>query len=115
MANLYPTGVSGPRDRYTDLALDAQYERSVGEGNVTAHARWIHEKEDLAATFAAGGSANSSNTLKTFQVDGEYYTAGRVGGALGYFSTTGSPEDYDGAGRSASANNTLYLLSWLVF
>lgn len=166
VTNVYPTGVGGLRDRYRDLALDAQYERPLGGGNVSAHARWIDEQQTLDATFAGAGSANPSNTLKTFRVDGQYYTAARVGGAIGYFTTRGSADpilyaaapvsgsatgrpnsdgvlfelnympwlntrltmqyvtyskyngasrDYDGAGRNASDNNTLYLMTWFAF
>jgi hypothetical protein len=166
VTNSYPTGVGGLRDRYRDLALDAQYERSLAGGNVSAHARWIDERQTLDATFADGGSANPSNTLKTFRVDGQYYTASRVGGAIGYFTTRGSTDpilyaaapvsgsatgrpnsdgalfelnympwlntrftmqyvvyskynggssNYDGAGRNASDNNTLYLMTWFAF
>ena len=162
---LYPMNVTGPTNRYTDVAVDAQYERRIGGGNATAHATWIHEKQTLDAFFSTGGSANPTNTLKTFKVDGSYYTPGRVGTTLAYFSTTGDADNllypanpvtnstgspnsngiigeldflpwlntrltaqyvvytkfnggrtnYDGAGRNASDNNTLYLLAWLVF
>jgi hypothetical protein len=163
---LYPTGVTGRTDRYTDVAWDAQYERRLAGGNLTAHATWIHERQDLAGTLAAGAAATGSNTLRTFRADAAFYTAGRVGATLAYFSTaggrdtlryrpapvvgsrTGRPnssgligeldflpwwntrfalqyvayasfngagDDYDGFGRTASDNNTLYLLAWLVF
>jgi hypothetical protein len=32
-----------------------------------------------------------------------------------YTKFNGSSTDYDGAGRNASANNTLYVFVWLVF
>ena len=158
---LYPTGVTVPTNRYTDVAVDAQYERRVGGGNITAHASWIHENQKLEASFDSSLSANRSNTLKTFKLDGSYYTPGRVGTTLAYFSTTGDADsllyagssthspnssgiigeldflpwlntrltaqyvvytkfngarnNYDGSGRNASDNNTLYLLVWLVF
>lgn len=165
-AERYVSGIAGATDRYTDAALDAQYERPLGGGNFTAHATWIHERQNLDATFAAGGSANPANTLNAVRVDGVVYLASRVGAALGYFATsgssdpvlygpaavtgsaTGSPKSdgaiaelnylpwlntrftlqyiwydkfnggrsgYDGFGRSASDNNTLYLLAWFVF
>lgn len=165
-AEMYPSGVTGPYDRYTDLALDAQYEQPVGAGSFTAHATWIHERQTLNATFAAGTSANSFNTLDAVKVNGVYYTPSRIGIAAGYFSTTGTADaglyapspvsgyaanspnsagiigelsympwlntrfgaqyvaytkfnggttGYDGAGRSASDNNTLYLYTWLMF
>jgi len=157
---LYPTGVTGTTDRYTDVALDAQYERKVGQGSITGHTTWIHEKQDLAASVGTAAT-NPTNTLRTFKVDGSYYTAGRIGLTMSYFSTsgdadalrypgsvTGSPNsngvvgeldflpwlntrfvvqyvaydkfdgahlNYDGSGRNASDNNTLYFLTWLVF
>lgn len=165
-AKLYPTGVTGPTNRFTDIALDAQYERPVGAGNFAAHATWIHERQALDAAFAAGSSTNPSNTLNTVKADASLYTAARVGGAVSYFSTTGNADallyaaapvtgsstgrpssngviaeldampwlntrfavqyvvygkfngatsGYDGFGRNASDNDTLYLLAWLVF
>lgn len=158
---LYPSDVTGSTDRFTDVALDAQYERKLGGGNLFAHAAWINEKQHLDATFAGGGSSNATNSLHTFRVDATALTATRVGGSLGYFNTsgdadatlyggsaTGSPNssgilaevqfmpwlnarfeaqyvayskfdgastNYDGGGRNASDNNTLYLMVWLVF
>ena len=160
-SRLYPSGVTGPTDRYTDVAVDAQYERQLGGGNLFAHAAWINEKQTLDATFGAGGSTNATNTLHTFRADATALTAARFGGSLGFFTTsgdadalrytgssTGSPNssgvigeiqfmpwlntrfaaqyvayskfdgassDYDGSGRNASDNNTLYLMAWLVF
>jgi hypothetical protein len=32
-----------------------------------------------------------------------------------YFNFNGASTNYDGAGRDASANNTLYLLAWLAY
>jgi hypothetical protein len=165
-AQIYPSGVTGPSDRFTDLALDAQYEQPVGAGSFTAHATWIHERQTLDATFGAGDAANSFNTLDAVKVNALLFTPSRIGVAGGYFSTadaglyapspvtgsaTGSPNSagvigelsfmpwlntrfgaqyvaytkfnggtsgpsgYDGSGRSASDNNTLYLYTWLMF
>lgn len=163
---LYPTGVLGSTDRYTDIAWDAQYEWRVAGGQLTAHATGIHEAQHLDATFAAGRAAALSSALRTFRADASFYTAGRVGATLAYFSTAGSRDtlryrpapvvgsrvgsptsrgltgeldylpwlntrlavqyvayakfngagqDYDGFGRTASDNNTLYVSVWLVF
>ena len=165
-SSLYPAGITGPRNRFTQIAFDAQYERSLGKGNMTAHAIWIHESQKLDADFAAGAAENPKNTLKTLRVDASAYTASRIGVTLGYFSTSGSPDalrypggamtgsaigspksngiigelsaypwlntrfsvqyvsyntfnggkqNYDGLGRNAGDNNTLYLLAWVVF
>ena len=163
---MYPSGVTGPTDRYTDLAIDGQYQQSIGEGWLAAHAIWIHERQTLNATFAGGGSANSFNTLEVVRGDATFSTPGRVAGTVGYFSTTGTTDaglygampvmgsangspktagligelsfmpwlntrfgaqytlytkfnggttNYDGSGRSASDNNTLYVYTWLIF
>ena len=158
---LYPSGVTGATDRFTDVALDGQYERRLGSGNLFAHAAWINEQQHLDATFAGGGSTNATNSLHTFRADATAITATRLGGSLGYFNTsgdtdallyggsaTGSPNssgivaevqympwlntrleaqyvayskfdgassNYDGSGRNASDNNTLYLMVWLAF
>ena len=160
-SRLYPQGVTGTTDRFTDVAVDAQYERRLGSGNLFAHATWINERQHLDGTFAGGGSSNQTNSLHTFRVDATALTAGRLGGSLGYFNTggdadaalyagsvTGSPNssgitaeaqfmpwlntrfeaqyvayskfdgassNYDGTGRNAADNNTLYLMVWLAF
>ncbi len=165
-SRLYPTGVTGPTDRFSDLGGDVQYERVVGGGNFVVHATYIHERQTLAATFGAGGSANPANTLNTMRADATLLTASRLGASLGYFTTSGDADtllyaptsvtgsatgkpnssgltaevqfmpwlntrfslqyvayqkfnggtsDYDGAGRSASDNNTIYLLAWFMF
>jgi len=167
-SNLYPTGVTGPTDRYDDIGADLQLERRVGKGGggtFVLHTSYIHEHQTLDATFAAGGS-NAKNDLNTVRADAAWLTSSRWGGTLGAFSTSGSADtlryapadvtgsatgkpnssgyiaelqfmpwintrfsvqyvgyqkfngsssDYDGAGRSASDNNTLYVLIWLMF
>ena len=165
-ASLYPEGVTGTSNRFTDIAFDAQYERPVGSGTMSAHAIWIRENQKLDADFAAGTAANATNTLQTFRVDASIYTRSMIGLTAGYFSTTGTTDamrypagavsgsaagspnsqgflaelsvlpwqntrfelqyisyskfngsslNYDGSGRNASHNNTLYLLSWVAF
>ena len=129
---------------------------------------WIHEKQRLDASFAAGLAANPTDTLNTLRVGGSYYYRRKYGAAVGYFSTTGSTDtllynpnggpvtgsasgspdsrgwimeldylpwqnvkfalqytiynkfnggstNYDGFGRNASDNNTVYLLGWINF
>ncbi len=169
-AKLYPGGdvpLSGPTNKYSDWALDSQYQYIGDENLVTVTATYIHEKQTLDATYGAGASSNPSDTLKTLRIGASYYYDRKYGGALGYFSTTGSSDDllyaqgdpvtgfanskpdskgwtaeldwvpyentkialqytmydkfnggdtnYDGAGRNAKDNNTLYLLGWINF
>jgi len=190
-ANIFPAGSrSGPTDRFTDIAFDAQYQymgtmepehmqehmqmdgepmAKGGKHIITAHATWIHEKQDWKASFPLGNTANPSDFLNTFRMNLNYYYRshlGDIGGSIAYFSTTGktdnvlySPDsvsgsrtgspnsngfileadylpwektkislqytifnkfngahsNYDGFGRNASDNNTLYALVWLMF
>jgi hypothetical protein len=165
-ASLWPSGVQGLRDKYTDLGFDGQLEMGAGPGTMVGHATYIHEKQTLDATFDAGGSSNAANTLRTFRADGSYLLNAGLGLTLGYFQTSGDADatlyapdpvvgsaagmpdsrgwisqlqyspwlnthvnlqyvlynkfngagtNYDGSGRSASDNNTLYLLFWLAF
>jgi len=164
--SLYPLGVTGPRNRFTAIAFDAQHELPLGRGSMTTHAIWIHERQTLDADFAAGNAANPTNTLNTLRIDASAYSASRIGLTLGLFATTGTADElrypagemtgsaagspdsqgliaelsalpwlntrfelqyvayrkfngatnnYDGAGRNASHNNTLYFLSWVAF
>ncbi len=162
----YGTGVEGPTDDFLDLGVDGQYQRLLGRTSLTAHASFIHERQDLNAAFAGGDAAAVRHTLRSFKVDGELVFRSGIGASLGYFDTSGDADaalfpaedvtgsathrpnsdgaiaeldfnpwlnarlgaqyvlyrrfngggsNYDGAGRDASGNDTLYLLAWLVF
>ena len=165
-SEIYPTGISGPLDKYTDIGFDAQYEATLGVGTLIAHSTYITEKENLNATYDAGGSTKIANNLNTFKIDCGYNLPAGYAFTLGYFSTggdanpamfspapvsgslNGSPDsngliaqvsylpwlntqfsvqyvaynkfngassNYDGSGRNASDNNTLYVVGWVVF
>jgi hypothetical protein len=147
---------SGPTDGYRDTGLDAEYQY-IGDDHIfSAEAIYIYEKQSLNATLPS----DPSNTLKSFKVGGSYFYQRRLGGSLGYFSTTGntnpalyatptgspnttgwaaeldylpwqnvklalqytlyskfngSSSNYDGTGRNASDNNTLYIFAWIAF
>jgi hypothetical protein len=176
-ATVYPgntnginTALTGPTNKYKDVAGDLQYQ-FIGEDHLfTFLGTYIHESQTLNASFVDGFSANNSNTLNTTKLAGEYYYKRRIGGSVGYFNITGSsdpvlyspapvtgsangspnsngyilevnylpwlntklqaqyvgyqkfngqngnnPGGYDGSARTASNNNTLYLLVWLNF
>jgi hypothetical protein len=160
------TVLSGVTDKFRDTAADAQYQ-FIGEDHLfTAMATYINERQTLDASVQDGFAANTRNNLKTLKLTGEYYYERKIGGLIGYFSTTGSSDallytpapltgsangspdnsgyilevnylpwlntklqaqyvgyekfngqktDYDGSGRNASDNNTMYLLVWLNF
>jgi hypothetical protein len=165
--DVFPNGVSGPTDKYTDVAFDLQYQHSRPRGILTAHATYIHEKQNLDGSVAMGTAGNSSDTLNTLKLDAGYvFDRYHLNGTLAYFSTTGSQDsllyapnpvdgsatgkpdsngwiaeldyspwlntkfalqytvyntfngassNYDGFGRNASDNNTLYGYIWVAF
>jgi len=170
-------------DHYTDVALDATYQYTPeGPGAILVNASLIHEKQQLNATFNAGGSANATNHLNALEIDASYAYRQTWSAGLGLFDTSGSTDlnpvtgvglyapaafsgsnngspdtrgatmqfecvplgkmqswgrpwvnlrvglqytaylrfnggtsNYDGFGRSASQNNSLFLFSWMAF
>jgi hypothetical protein len=163
---MYPAGITGLTDTYTDIGFDVNYEKPLADNQVTAHTSVILEKRNLDATFSANGSLARSINVNSFRIVGSYYVHQQVGFSLGYFSTSGdgdaalyapvafsgssngspdsrgfiseisflpwmntklsvqyvlydkfngSGDNYDGAGRNASDNNSLYVSAWIAF
>ena len=167
-AELYPAGVSGLTNQFTDWGFDGQYEHPSGDGAIIARARWTHESQHRNADFYAANPASQSldNNLASLNANVSWATSLKYGLSLGYFQTTGtadalmyqpgavtgsangSPDSqglmgeltynvwqnlrlgvqyvaytkfnggttgYDGSGRSATDNNTLYTYMWVAF
>jgi hypothetical protein len=168
---LYPGPLSGPTDKFTDLAFDTQYERPLGTDFLSAHLTYIYQNAQLDSTHGSGGASNLNDKLNELQLDAIYHWRSRLMFALGWFLTHGSDDsllyappateegappvtgsangspnsdglrfeigyfpwqnirlsamytvytqfngranDYNGTGRSAADNDTLYLLAWL--
>ena len=93
-SQLYPEGIGGPVNRYTDVAVDGQVEEKVGEGTVIGRASFIHESERLSGALAQSPPAAEflTNTLKTFRASASYVPTLRYGVSLGYFLTSGSTD-----------------------
>ncbi len=166
-ADVFPGGAtSGPKDKFTDYGIDAQYQHITDPHIVSAEASWIHERQNWDASHPAGDAANGSDHLNSFHGTLSYFYQRKWGGTLGYFATNGSTDtglyapdpvegslsgkpdsrgytleldylpwekarigvqythyakfnggdsNYDGFGRSASDNDTVYLYTWLLF
>ncbi|MEJ2634129.1 MAG: cytochrome C [Calditrichia bacterium] len=165
-SQIYPQGIAGSTNKYTDIAFDAQYDHVWGNTYLTAHTTYIHEHQNLETSYFDGIVLNRRNNLNTFKIDGNIYFMQKYAAFLGYFLTSGNEdrilyypapirgsrtrqpdsggfvaqfdflpwyntkfslqytiytkfngasENYDGYGRNASGNNTLYLLAWLNF
>ena len=88
-ADIFPSGnTSGPTNRFTDVAIDAQYQfmgtiepedtkdpakmdnkpkAVVTRYIITAHATFIHEKQVWKASFPLDNAANPVGYLNTLQ------------------------------------------------
>lgn len=172
-AQLFPNAVSGAADKFTDVGLDTQYERQVGNDWLSTHMIYIFENQSVTASQAAGNASNRTDKLHTLRLDGIYHWRNRLTFTLGYFfihgssdqalyapqsitddpaqvtgSINGSPNsdgalaeitckpwqnvrfsvlytaysqfngrshNYNGTGRSAADNDTLFLQAWLMY
>jgi hypothetical protein len=172
-SKLYPDGVSGKTNKYTDLALDSQFEHPMGDNMLTLRGTYIHENQSLNASVynaSVNGDPvpNTSQSLDTLNLNGTYHLGTTAAFSVGGFNTTGDhdtaiyttdPEDpvngangrpdsrgyilqatylpwqntqftleyvgynkfngsshnYNGEGRDASDNDTIYLAAWLVW
>lgn len=110
MANIFPAGnTAGPSDRFTDLALDAQYQY-IGQKHIfSVQSTWIHERQEWNASFALGNTANASNNLDTFKINANYYyraQIGTLGGSIRFFTTTGTTDSGLYAPAPATGSNS---------
>jgi hypothetical protein len=85
---------TGLVDRYTDLGLDASWQKTLARGDlVSVNARYIHERQRLEASCelaGAPGAGCARNSLDQAGVDASYYWRDRVGVTLGVFDLQGS-------------------------
>jgi hypothetical protein len=160
-------------DKFTDVGFDTQYQFNSNPHSVGVQLSYIHEYQDLHATFGMTGSSNAHNHLDTFQAKASYFYDHVYGVNVAYFNISGSKDlglngglpsnngspnsdgwvfeanyipfsnggpswwpwlnariglqytlynhfnggtaNFDGAGHSASGNNTLYLYGVLAF
>lgn len=80
-------------DRFTDVALDGQYQYINGDHTFSTQGTWIHENQEWNASFPLGLTSNASTTLKTLKVNAHYYYKRQWGGGVEYFQTSGDNDD----------------------
>jgi hypothetical protein len=85
-----PAPLSGPLNRFADVAADLQYQYVGDQHQVTLAGTHIHESMTLDASVASG--TNAKDTLSTTRVWATYYYRRQIGGTLAYFSTTGTTD-----------------------
>ena len=95
VADIFPSGVTGITDNFTDIGVDAQVEHRLGSAGVLiGRTTYIHERQSLDALVAqdTAGAANLRNTLETFRVNASYLPSPRLNVTLGYFDTRGTSD-----------------------
>jgi len=80
-------GESGPTSRFTDVALDAQYQYITDAHIVSATTTWIHEFRKFNNV---GLADRAHDWLDTARLTGTYFFKRKIGGSVQVFSTTGS-------------------------
>lgn len=77
-------------DRFIDAGLDTQYQFIDDANQLTVTGRWIHENENLDASFAALNSDHSSDDIDTMSLVGSYFWHRKLGATLGFFNLSGT-------------------------
>jgi hypothetical protein len=84
---------TGLHDRYTDLGVDASYQKALDSGDVVAvDARYLHEKQSLDATCeieSTPGSDCADTHLNDLRLDASYYWRDKLGATIALFDTYG--------------------------
>ena len=154
----YLSGISGALDKFVDMGVDVQYERTMTLGTFSFHSSYTFENETRGDV--ADLTASTKYNFQAFKADANVFLKNGCGATLGYFNNTGSADavnfpngdnkpnssgfifqieylpwyntkfaaqyvayqkfdgsmtNYDGMGRNAANNNTIYLLAWLSF
>lgn len=129
------TGVATGVDKYSDAAVDTQYEHKMGNNSISVHAAYISEAQNLGMT---GGP---NQTLNHLRIDGIYHWGYHATASLGYLQNSDADTDaaatvqysylpwqntkftaqyvayqkFGGTTTGASDNNTLLLQAWLMW
>jgi len=109
---------SAGRDHYLDLGFDAQAQFALEGQDITAMVSYIREQQSLGASQALGNSVNSSDNLGKFKATVDYLYDKTYGGAVQFFSVTGSEDTAlypNSATGSPNSDGEVLQLNWLPF
>ena len=123
-AHLYPTGIVGSTNHYTDVGVDGQLEQKVSKGMLIARGSYIHESQRLTGSFEENESQNVKNTLNAYKLNVSYLPSLTHTLTVGYFGTTGSHDDVlfapapvtgsaTGSPQSSGATLEYAIMPWL--
>ncbi len=122
-SKIYPSGISGLTDNFTDLGFDLQYEKAFSAMSLILYSSLIHETSTLNASEEAGIVAEKTKNLNSFKIDGNLHVSKGYGAVLGYLLVNGStspglfPPDAVSGSETGSPNSNgilaqVYYLPW---
>jgi hypothetical protein len=119
-SELYPAGVTGAVNQYTDIGFDAQLEHKLQKGVLIGRASYIHESQNLTASFVAASSQNVSNSLNSYKLNVSYIPNTTHTLTVGVFGSSGTsdnllyaPSPVSGS-STASPNSQGEIIEWAV-
>jgi hypothetical protein len=93
-------------DHLTDFGIDAQYQWLGARDSVSLQGYWITENQNLSASSAQGGAANTHNHLRSFRAKATYYYDQTYGATAGYFNLNGTPDPLLFSGSATASPNS---------
>jgi hypothetical protein len=106
-ANVHPDRAPGPTDKFRDVGVDGSLQLfDMGPHVITLNGAYVHEHQGRDASFAAGASANRSDTLNSTSINASYYYDAHYGVTLGHFVLHGSNDPGLFAPEPASGSRT---------
>jgi hypothetical protein len=85
-------GTSGPTDTFNDIAIDAQYERPIGDDSIIVHGVVAKEKIGLDAYRVANPGVPDA-TFRVVKLNGSYHLGANKTLSVGYVKTSGDAAD----------------------
>ena len=113
VASLVPQRMVGAgTDQLTDIGFDTQYQFLGARYSFSVQARYIIERQKLAASEQLGFSTNTNNHLHSFNIKASYFYKQTVGVTAGYFRLDGTADPllYGGDSATNSPNSSGYTL-----
>jgi hypothetical protein len=94
-SEIYPIGVTGTTNQFTDIGFDAQFEHRLQTGMLIGRASYIHETQNLAASVTAlpATSQNVSNSLNSYKFNLSYIPNPSHTFTVGVFGTSGTSDN----------------------
>ena len=113
----YPGDVrTNGADKILDTALDATYQFTTGDHNISLYGSALHEHQNLSASLAGGNSTNPSDNLNFYNASASYYYKNTYGVTVSRFDITGNSDAtlYGTGGNGDSVTNSPNSAGWTV-